>query len=410
MKGIAIECDPHVESLLLNEFLPHWSLTTSMYIRLFPGDDSEEERPMNNHFQFDGNRALGAKMLFEQMDNMRRAQGKMFDSAGLGPIETPYQVLHTEPGVRLRKYIGGTGKGTPLLIVPAPIKRSYIWDLSPETSVIRRCLAQDMQVYLADWSDPEETDQYLGLTDYGERLLKTCFDIATADSNSSDVVMAGHSLGGVLATIFACLHPQQIRALVLLEAPLHFGADAGDFAPLVAAVPDSRPIGNALGNVPGSFLNLVSLIAAPHAFQWERQLDLAISISNLKTLDTHVRVERWTRDEFALPGQLFTDIVEVLYRGDQLMQGRLLIDERQIGPQDLRAPLLNVIDPRSTVIPPASILPFHEAAASQKKKILQYEGDIGVAIQHVGILVGSNAHAVVWPAIFEWLDEFRDGP
>jgi hypothetical protein len=63
---------------------------------------------------------------------------------------------------------------------------------------------------------------------------------------------------------------------------------------------------------------------------------LAISISNLKTLDTYMRVERWTRDEFALP-QLFTDIVEVSYREDQLMQGRRLIDERQIGPQDLRA-------------------------------------------------------------------------
>lgn len=364
---------------------------------------------MDNSLHFSRIPAFGAKMLFEQMDTMRRRQGRMFDSAGLGPIETPYQVLHAEAGVRLRKYGDGSNEGAPLLIVPAPIKRPYIWDLSPETSVIRRCLAQGMQVYMADWSEPEETDQDLGLADYGERLLKACFDIAAADSNSRDVVIAGHSLGGVLAAIFACLHPERLRGLLLLEAPLHFGADAGNFAPLVAAVPDSRPIREALGNIPGSFLNFASLIAAPRAFQWERQLDLAISISNPKNLETHLRVERWTRDEFALPGRLFTEIVEVLYREDQLMQGRLRIGDCHVGPQDLRTPLLNVIDLRSTVIPPASILPFHEAAASRKKKVLQYGGDVGVAIQHVGVLVGTNAHAVVWPVIFEWLKELRAG-
>jgi polyhydroxyalkanoate synthase len=74
-----------------------------------------------------------------------------------------------------------------------------------------------------------------------------------------------------------------------------------------------------------------------------------------------------------------------------------------IGPQDLTAPLLVVVDPRSNVIPSSSVLPFHEAAGSQVKKVLQYEGDIGVNQQHVGVLVGANGHARIWPAIFDWL-------
>jgi len=118
----------------------------------------------------------------------------------------------------------------------------------------------------------------------------------------------------------------------------------------------------------------------------------------------HMRVERWTHDEFPLPGRLFTEVVESLYREDQLMCGTLKVGERQIGPMDLRSPLLNVVDPRSTVIPPRSVLPFHEAAASEHKRVLEYEGDIGVCLQHVGVLVGTSAHAKIWPAIFEWLD------
>ena len=49
------------------------------------------------------------------------------------------------------------------------------------------------------------------------------------------------------------------------------------------------------------------------------------------------------------------------------------------------------------------MLPFHEAAGSERKQVLEYQGDVGVNLQHVGVLVGRSAHAAIWPAIFEWL-------
>lgn len=320
-------------------------------------------------------------------------------------MEAPYRILHSEAGVKLRNYGGASGEGPALLIVPAPIKRPYIWDLAPEISVVRRLVDKGMHVYLAEWTPATEAEQAFGLMEYGDRLLGACVDAIESDSGEVEAILAGHSLGGVLAAIFSCLHPGQVSALLLLEAPLHFGADAGNFAPLVAAAPDARSIEEEFGVVPGSFLNLMSAAAAPHVFQWERYIDWSLSIINPEALRTHMRVERWAHDELPLPGRLVTDIVQLLYRNDQLMNGTLSISGRKIGPDDLKAPLLNVIDPRSTIIPPQSILPFHEAAASASKKVLQYEGDIGVGIQHVGVLIGTNAHATIWPAIFEWLNE-----
>ncbi|MCW2239609.1 hypothetical protein [Azospirillum canadense] len=35
--------------------------------------------------------------------------------------------------------------------------------------------------------------------------------------------------------------------------------------------------------------------------------------------------------------------------------------------------------------------------------MLHYTGDRGVALQHVGVLVGRSAHAIVWLAIHAWL-------
>jgi len=59
----------------------------------------------------------------------------------VSPQETPHTGVHGERGVALRRYGGDAASGPVVLIVPAPIKRPYIWDLAPEVSVVRRCLA-----------------------------------------------------------------------------------------------------------------------------------------------------------------------------------------------------------------------------------------------------------------------------
>jgi polyhydroxyalkanoate synthase len=354
-----------------------------------------------------GNDAVAAALAFKQADRSRRFRGALLDAIGLGPIETPYRVLHTEAGLRLRAYGNGARDTPALLIVPAPIKRWYIWDMAPDISIVQRCLQQGMRVYLAEWVPLEPGGLNFGLDDYAGRLLSACLNAIGSDAGQAPVILAGHSLGGTLAALFSCRHPQRVQALVLLEAPLQFAEEAGSFAPLVAATPDAQPIAEMFGHVPGSFLDLVSLIAEPREFQWRPYLDLLSCAGNSQALLTHLRVVRWTLDEFQLPGKFFVDIVERLYRDDCLMQGRLRIQDQRIGPGDLTVPLLSVFDPRSTVIPPPSIRNFHQAAAAPRKKLLSYEGDIGVAIQHVGVLVGSNAHTRLWPQVFDWLSGLR---
>jgi len=350
--------------------------------------------------------AFGAALL-KNMDRSRQARGKLLDRAGYGPQETPSTVLHSEPGLNLRRYEAGNADGPPVLLVPAPIKRSYIWDLAPQTSVVRRWLARGYRVYLVEWTPVADDAADLGLDDYGDRLLAACQRAIAQERGEEQLLIAGHSLGGILAAIYSCLHPDQVRATILLESPLHFEEESCCFRPLVRAAPHASQLAATFGQVPGVFLNMMSAMAEPQAFQWERMTDRYLSLGNPQALATHMRVERWTHDEFALPGRLFTDIVESLYRKDDFMGGRLHVGGRAIGPQDLRAPLASVVDPRSRVIPWEAVVPFHEAAASAHKLLLRYGGDIGVNLQHVGVLVGASAHAQIWPAIFDWLDTIQ---
>ena len=331
-------------------------------------------------------------LLFEQLDRLRHAQGALLDAVGLGPAQTPYREAFSAEGVSLRRYGSGAESGPLVLIVPAPIKRPYIWDLEPEVSAVRRCLAAPARVLLADW---QPAPPAYGLADYAERLILACLDAARAER----AVLLAHSLGGLFAAIFATLHPERVRGLGLLAAPLHFGADTPVFNAMVAQLEaDDLP-----DSLPGAFLSTASMHAAPGVFGSERLLDAVLSAGDPARLRTHMLVERWTLDEFALPRRLVAELATQIVREDRFARGTLEIAGRSAAPSRLKAPLLCVVDPRCTLVPPGAVLPFVEAAASRDKTVLDYGGDVGVSLQHVGPLVGRNAHALLWPKIAEWI-------
>jgi polyhydroxyalkanoate synthase len=328
---------------------------------------------------------------FEQLDRLRRLQGIAMDSLGLGPSETPHRIAFSEAGVRLRRYGAADPSAPLLLIVPAPIKRPYIWDLSPEASAVRRCLDTGMQVCLVEW---RECSEDFGLAEFGARLILDCLEAAGA----RQAVLVAHSLGGLLAAIFAARHPERVHGLALLAAPLHFGTGAGVLGSMAGDLdPDDLP-----ASVPGSFLSSASLQASPRTFAADRWLDLWRSLPVPGALRSHLKVERWTLDEFPLPRRLVTELAVWLARDNRFMRGELVVDGHAIGPGRIGAPLLCVVDPRCRVVPPESVLPFYEAVGSRDKTLLEYHGDVGVSLQHVGILAGREAHRQLWPRIVDW--------
>src|SRR3546814_4538896 len=73
--------------------------------------------------------------------------------------DLPSRLAFSRPGVTLRAYSDGSGAGPVLLIVSAPIKRAYIWDLVPWASAVRRCIDSGLRVYLMEWAEPRVDEQ-----------------------------------------------------------------------------------------------------------------------------------------------------------------------------------------------------------------------------------------------------------
>lgn len=339
---------------------------------------------------------------YESLDAVRRSIGDWLDGGPSGRREAPHRIVHAEAGVSLRAY--GTNDGDlAVLLVPAPIKGAYIWDLLPRASVVQYLLWRELRVYLVDWSRPTPREQGLGLADYADRLLAACIDAIERETGERRVLLAAHSLGGTLAAIFAALHPGRIRALTLLGAPINFGPDFGAFAPIVALSPPAEQVTAAHGIVPGSFLNSVSLMASPATFAWSRLQDWLECLPDADGMETYLAVERWTLDEKPLAGQLFVDVWEQLFRANRFMDGTLTLNGKRAAPASVTSPLACVVDARCAIAPPQAVLPFHAAARSREKRLLWYEGDQGVSLQHVGMLVGRNAHRHLWPEIADWM-------
>jgi len=338
---------------------------------------------------------------FSTLDLVRRAQGNFCAQLGFGPNEAPFKVIDRGGFWCLRHYTGDDRPAQPsLLIVAAPIKRPYIWDLVPFASAVRHCLRQSLQVYLLEWLPAVPSGGNNGIAQYVSAVSHCALTVAGRSAGANPFLI-GHSLGGTLAAISAILTRDAIRGLVLLSAPLCFRASDSHFRDnLVSLVPldlsEQEPF-------PGSLLTHMSALASPETFVWSRLRDAATSATDPQAMEVHARVERWALDEAALPGKLVHQIIAWLYRDNRLCRGTLEIDGVRVSPANFSAPTLAVANVTDEVAPVVSMKPFLEAMPNSTARLIEYAGDTGVALQHLAILLGREAHERVWPEIIGWV-------
>lgn len=336
---------------------------------------------------------------FALADILRRAQSDVLGALGLGPQECRYEITESGSYWRLRDY-AAQRTGPALLIVAAPIKRPYIWDLAPSVSAIRYCLREGLHIYLLEWLPDSSRNQNIGLDEYAEAISECSARIAR-DEGGTKPFLIGHSLGGTLAAISSTLILERIKGLVLLGAPLCFEPATSQFRDgLVALVP---PMLADTGRFPGSLLSYVAALAAPGTFVWSRLMDTALSAADGEALEIQGRVERWTLDEIPLPGKAVSQIVRWLYCENRFCRGTLRVRSALVSPSSLSVPTLAVVNTADDVAPLASIKPCIDAMPLRDVRIIEYPGEIGVGLQHLGVLVGRQAHAQIWPEIISWL-------
>ena len=337
---------------------------------------------------------------FGALDAFRRMQGDALALLGFGPAESSYSVVASGSYWRLRDY-EAANRSRSVLIVAAPIKRPYIWDLTPAISAIRYCLGAGLHVYLLEWLPASNETCRVGVDECAQAVSASLAAIASGAAGAKPILM-GHSLGGTLAAISAAMAPGTIGGLILLSSPICFRPNESEFRDaLVSLVPEPASESDPY---PGSILSEASAMASPHTFIWSRLMDAALSAAGGRSMDIHARIERWALDEVPLPGKLVKEILESLYRENRFCRGMLQVGDKAIGLPDLSVPILAVVNTADAVAPPASLVPMRDILGPDRLHIVEYPGEAGVCLQHLGILVGREAFARIWPQIISWID------
>ncbi|HEY4060199.1 MAG TPA: alpha/beta fold hydrolase [Kofleriaceae bacterium] len=306
--------------------------------------------------------------------------------------QTPHTVVHAENKWRLLRFAPAVKRfTTPIVMIPSLINRWYVLDLGPGRSFIEWLVAQGHEIYCIDWGTPGAEDRYLTWDDIGGRYIRRSINVACRESGVDEVHVLGYCLGGTLATAYVAAHPEKVKSLVALAAPIDF-AKAGIMS-LWTQTPtfDVHSIINAFGNVPHQLMQASFKMLRP-------TLDVAKAVSvldrawNDEFLDGFLATEKWGSDNVSFPGDCYAQYIEDLYRGNKLVAGTFSVLGKPARLDQMKVPVLAIAFIGDNIVPPESAQPLIDLAGSRDKQILIDKGG------HVGAVVSRKAATKLWPA------------
>lgn len=301
--------------------------------------------------------------------------------------------------MRLLHYIGGPEKKTrvPVLLVYALINRPYILDLQRDRSVVQALLNHGLDVYMIDWGKPGNGDRFLGLEDYVERYMDECVKIIEERSGVTGISVLGYCIGGYLASVYASLHPEHVRNLAVMAAPLDFGIDKGMLHLWTKQEYfDPTKVVEAFGNAPAEFLNSGFVMLDPLGNTVIKYMGLIENIENRKFVEMFFRMEKWLSDGIPVTGAFYVDLIRDGYQRNLFVKNQLRVNSHRARIENLKMPMLAIVAEKDHIVPPAATLGLLNAAPSKDKTTLS------LPTGHIGLSVGGESHSKLWPKVGDW--------
>ena len=324
--------------------------------------------------------------------------------------ETPSEVVYTENKLRLLHYIPRKEQRhhTPVLVVYALVNKPTILDLQADRSVVGRLLDAGFDVYLIDWGAPSALDQWLTLDDYVNRYIDNCMDVVRERTGSEDATILGYCMGGAMSIMYASLHPEKVRNLIIMAAPLVHD-DTVQEASLLNRW--ARPqyfnvdkVVAAYGNAPGDFLDGGFQAMKPVENLFSKYVSFSRFVQDEKFVHNFLRMEQWSRDTIPVAGEAYRQFIKDLYQENKLAKNELELAGKPVRLENVTMPLLLLTGQYDHLVPYQSTAGLLDLVGSTDKECLV------VPTGHIGLSVSSRSHRELWPKVCAWLAERSNAP
>jgi polyhydroxyalkanoate synthase len=316
---------------------------------------------------------------------------------------SPSEVVYEEDRLKLLHFLSDEKPKfrTPLVVVYALVNRPYILDLKPGRSVIAHFIDKGFDTYLVDWGVPTYADRHLTFDDYINGYLVNVTDYLRERTGETSVNILAYCMGGTISAMFTSLHPDRVKNLILMAAPIDFSSRDGLLNLWTQQESfDVDKFIDAFGNCPADFLQSSFLLLKPVGNLIEKQVNFIENLHDEKFVDDFLTTETWLNDNIPVPGEIFRQFVKYLYQKNLLALNRMPVGKHIVNLQDIVCPVLNIMAGKDDLVPCSQGMPFTDLVGSKDRKTIVLQGS-----GHVGLAIAGRAQKEVWPAATEWLAE-----
>ena len=292
-----------------------------------------------------------AQLLSEEIQN--RELPKHF-TIGKDLATTPGQVVLTTPQTELIQYHPVTAKvrQTPILMVPSPLHRYYIFDLKPENSLIRYLLEQGYQVFTLSWFNPNRSHKHWNMTDYGNSLIE-CMRAVGQITGSSTLNLFGLAAGGLIASMVAGTKEgfadvPRIKSLTLVTSgfdPRRFSTRGSAMPPQLFAA--TKTLARCYGTIDANRMSELYAWARPNSLTFNSRVFNYFSSQERPTAE----IQYWNTHSPHIPAALHCDFLD-LFRSNGLMkeEGIEFLDHNT-RMMDIKCPVYSVAGANDYICP-----------------------------------------------------------
>ncbi len=341
----------------------------------------------------------------QQMRRFSRLPDVMDKAKNVRKGASKSEVVHQDGRVKLLHYHSDKPPKyrQPLLFVFALVNRPYILDLLPGKSVVEHFVKAGFDTYLIDWGKPTHADRNESLDTYVNGYIPRIVNHLEHRCGVDQVNILGYCMGGTLSSMYAALHPKQVRNLILLAAGIDFSTREGLLN--IWADEDNFDVDgfvDAFGNCPAEYLQWSFLMLKPVQNLMQKPISFLERIEDDKFVNEYLTMETWLNDNIAVPGEIYREFVKYLYQQNQLTRGELTIRGKRIDLKQIICPVLNLMARRDDLVPCSQSEPFNDLVGSNDRKTIKLDAG------HIGLAVGSRAQRDLWPEAVKWLAERTD--
>jgi len=126
---------------------------------------------------------------------------------------------------------------------------------------------------------------------------------------------------------------------------------------------------------------------------------------SMEFAELEARFRAWFTSPLDLPGTYYLEVVETLYRRNELATGRLIALGKQIDLKTIQAPMFLLAARSDEVVAPAQLFAA-ERLVGTPAQMLKKET---APCRHLGLFMGKTVLREFWPQIASWLLE-REEP